>query len=685
MARRETRENWLRCYVGWAATLASACAGLAAAVPAAMTGTPGTGGAGRTSLPAYVPMWAATVANRGSATADLGPAVRSAPISARVYLAGRDRAGLTRYATAVSSPGSPLFHRYLSPAGVRARFGPAPGQVAAVASWLTGTGLRISAVSPEYIAVTGTAAQAEQAFGATWDSFSVSGRAQQSPPPSARLSAPASAASAVLTVAPVEIGLPGLSAVPARAVPARAVPARAVPVAAAGRPSQPATTCSQYFGQRLATGWPHAYGKPAPYHICGYTPQQLRAAYGVPRGVTGRGVTVAVVHPWDVPTAASDLANFGAGHGQPLRKGQFTQLLQPGLETCSPAIRAGRVTFANEEDLDIEAVHAMAPGADVVYAGTRCDDDLGALAGLDAFAQIVEQRLASIVSNSWAPVFSSPGLIAAYEQVYQQGAAEGIGFYFASGDHGDNSLGNPAHQPVLPNGAGDDPWVTSVGGTTLAIGPRGGYEWETGWGDHATTLSADGTSWADPPGPFASGSGGGISGVFRQPAYQRAVVPARLSQAHGVTPMRVTPDIAADADGATGMLFGKTVSTAPGQPASYQEGPGGGTSASAPLIAGMQADAQQAAGTPTGFANPLIYRLYGTPAYHDVTGGPLGPGTKLDAVLPNGLGSGQPELDTFGMDLGLRAAPGYDDTTGVGSPSRHYFTVLRKGRRKGTS
>jgi hypothetical protein len=120
-----------------------------------------------------------------------------------------------------------------------------------------------------------------------------------------------------------------------------------------------------------------------------------------------------------------------------------------------------------------------------------------------------------------------------------------------------------------------------------------------------------------------------------------------------------------------------------GRPAAYQEGPGGGTSASAPLIAGMQADAQQAAGTPIGFANPVIYRLYGTSAYHDVTDDPLGPGTELDAVLPDGLGGGQPELDTFGMDLGLSAAPGYDNATGVGSPSRHYFALLRQCPRKG--
>ena len=75
----------------------------------------------------------------------------------------------------------------------------------------------------------------------------------------------------------------------------------------------------------------------------------------------------------------------------------------------------------------------------------------------------------------------------------------------------------------------------------------------------------------------------------------------------------------------------------------------------------------------------MIYRLYGTSAYLDVTDDPLGPGIELDAVLPNSLGNGQPELDTFGLDPGLSAAHRYDNATGVGRPSQHYFALLRDG------
>jgi subtilase family serine protease len=95
-------------------------------------------------------------------------------------------------------------------------------------------------------------------------------------------------------------------------------------------------------------------------------------------------------------------------------------------------------------------------------------------------------------------------------------------------------------------------------------------------------------------------------------------VPDRLSHAgNQPTAMRVIPDIAADADPFTDILIGNTV-TPPGQPPQYVEIFEGGTSPSAPLIAGMQADVQQATGHAAGFANPTIYSRYGTADYHDI-------------------------------------------------------------------
>jgi subtilase family serine protease len=650
---RTPRPGWLaRGLVAGGAALALT-AGMAA--PAALADPAGPNG--RQVLPAYVPMWSRT--SGGSATADLGPAAANAPVQARVYLAGRDPRGLTAYGTAVSTPGDALFHHYLTPEQVQRRFGPTARQVAAVEAWLRGSGLRVTGATSHYVTVAGTAAEAQAAFGAVWHSYTVAGEVQQSPPPEATLSAPDAVAGALLTVVPTEIGPPG---------PRQPGPAR---------PSTLAQPCSDYFGQRPATDLPQAYGRTAPYGVCAYTPQQLRSAYGVPATLTGKGVTAAVIHPSHEGTAASDLATFGARNGEPLRPGQFTELLPPDLDASCPggAIRAGKTSINPEEVPDVESVHAMAPDANIDYLGTECDDDLGTLSGLDALTEIVDQRLASIVSNSWGPTSLSPGVMAAFDNVLEQGAAEGIGFYFGSGI---------AHSGETVSGFSADPWVTAVGGSTLAVGPQGNYEWETGWGDHAAPLASDGTNWTSLPGSFARGGGGGTSSLFTQPAYQRGVVPASLSHAGGASrPMRVIPDISADSDPATPILSGGTDPGATGKPTSYTDFPSAGANTIA-LVAGLQADAQQAAGTPIGFANPAIYARAGTPAYHDVTDQPLGPGVRLDAAVPAGVDAfgapSTPELITFGLDEGRSATPGYDAVTGVGTPTADYFTSWRSPR-----
>lgn len=600
------RPGWLSTGLITGGTALALTAAMALPAAAAPGGTGALSVDGRHALPGYVPLWSQTIASGGSATADLGPAAAGAPVRARVYLAGRDPGGLAAYAAAVSEPADPLYHRYLSTVQVQAWFGPTVGQVRAVRAWLRGSGLSIAAVTSQYVAVAGTAAQALAAFGAVWHSYSVAGRIQQSPPPDAVLSAPEAVAAAVLTVVPTEIGLPG---------PRQPGPAR---------PAATARPCSQYFGQKLAASLPAAYGRTAPYSVCGYTPQQLRSAYGIPAGLTGKGVTVAVVHPSHEATAAADLATFGAQHGEPLRPGQFTQILPPGLDASCPggAIRAGDIAVNQEEVPDIESVHAMAPDADIDYLGTECDDDLGTLSGLDAFTDIVDQHLASIVSDSWSPAGTSPGLVAAFDAVLEQGAVEGIGFYFGSG------VAVTADGTAVSRvGFSADPWVTDVGGTTLAIGPRGNYQWETGWGDDAAPLAGSGTSWTTLPGTFAGGSGGGTSSLFTQPAYQRGIVPATLSQPGGATqPMRVIPDISADSDLATPILSGGADPSGSdpysSNPGPYSDFPSGGANTVA-LVAGMQADAQQAAGTPIGFANPAIYARFGTADYHDITDTPL--------------------------------------------------------------
>jgi subtilase family serine protease len=417
--------------------------------------------------------------------------------------------------------------------------------------------------------------------------------------------------------------------------------------------------------------------------LCGYLPGQLRTAYGASgTGVTGKGVTIAIVDQGSSPTIVSDVNTYSSRHGgQPLRPGQLAKYLPADIGQSCAAMNSQPEAYG-EESLDVEAAHAMAPDAGIAYVGADCANDPAPL--LDAITRIVDQHLADIVSDSWhlgAEAQVTPATVTAFQRVFEQGAIEGIGFYFAAGDSGDYSASTPNHKTAVQFPA-SDPWVTSVGGTSLATGPAGRYEWETGWGTDFAPLTANGKRWTSLPGSFVQGGGGGASALFAQPAYQRGIVPGRLSHPGGASAaVRVIPDIAADADPSTGMLVGFTTPLTPGGTPRYVEGVGGGTSQSTPLIAGLQADAEQAqGGVPIGFANPAIYARYGSKAYHDVTDHPLGSRFVIAAVYAErnpATGAVTNLADTFAADTSLHATPGYDDVTGVGTPASSYLDSYR--------
>ena len=213
--------------------------------------------------------------------------------------------------------------------------------------------------------------------------------------------------------------------------------------------------------------------------------------------------------------------------------------------------------------------------------------------------------------------------------------------------------------------------MTGVGGTSLAVGASNNYLFETGWGTDKAML-ADGAWSPSPPGDFLYGAGGGTSQLFTQPSYQRGVVPQSLSTA--ANPMRVVPDVAALGDPNTGMLIGETQTFGKREPA-YGEYRIGGTSLAAPLFAGMMALADQAAGFHHGFANPALYGLAGTSAFHDIV-----PSTGQLAVVRNdydnrvdGSGGVTTSLRTLDHDSSLATAPGYDNVTGLGTPNGAAF------------
>ncbi|MGW2232638.1 S53 family peptidase [Streptomyces sp. NPDC001759] len=632
-----------------AATLPMLAGALALGIPAAHAAD----NPARDALAGTKPAWA-------TAKADKGDASNGAQVSLRVYLAGKDAAGLSAYARAVSDPSSPLYGKYLSSKKAQTRFGATKAQVAAVKSWLTSNGLKVTGVTRHYVSVSGDVAAAEKAFGTQLHNFAKGSKTYRAPSKTA--SVPDSLKGAVLTVTGLD-NAPHMSRHDDQLPPPETVFRNSGPF-------------SSYYGSNIASTLPDAYGSKIPYAIKGYTGKQLRAAYGA-GSYTGKGVRVAITDAYASPTIALDAQTYATKHGDAKwTTGQLHQVLPTKYTNTKDCSAAG---WYGEETLDVEAVHAVAPAADVTYVGSAScmDADL-----LDSLSKVVDNHLADIVSNSWGDIEANqtPDLAAAYDQVFQFGAVEGIGFYFSSGDNGDEVANTGTKQVDTP---ANSAWVTAVGGTSLAVGKSNNYQWETGWGTEKAVLSADGKSWTNFPGAFTSGAGGGTSKTVAEPYYQKGVVPNALATANNAEGNRVVPDIAAIADPNTGFLVGQTQTMPDGKTQAYDEYRIGGTSLAAPVIAAVQALAQEArGGKAIGFANPEIYARYGKGVYHDVTDNPTGSGLAEARVdFANGYdatGGLVTSVRSLGKDSSLSAVKGYDDVTGVGSPANGYVESYKR-------
>lgn len=638
----------VRASVSMAATLPMIAGALALGIPAAHAAD----SPARDALKGTKPAWATAKADKG-ATSD------SAQVKARVYLAGRNASGLAAYAKAVSDPSSPSYGKYLSAKQAQARYGATAAQVKAVKSWLAASGLKVTDVTQHYIAVSGDVSAVEQAFGTQLHNYAKGSKTYRAPEKTA--SVPAAVSDAILTVT-------GLDSAPHKASHDDTLP----PPDAVFKNAGP---FSSYYGSKTATSLPSAYGSKIPYAIKGYTGKQLRAAYGAGK-YTGKKVRVAITDAYASPTIAFDAGTYAKRNGDAAWKtSQLHQVLPNAYTRTGECSAAG---WYGEETLDVEAVHAVAPDADVTYVGAAScyDDDL-----LDSLSKVVDNHLADIVSNSWGDVEANqtPDLAAAYDQVFQLGAVQGIGFYFSSGDNGDEVANTGTKQVDTP---ANSAWVTAVGGTSLAVGKGDKYQWETGWGTEKATLSADGKSWTSFPGAFTSGAGGGTSKTVAEPFYQKGVVPNSLATANSATGNRVVPDISAIADPNTGFLVGQTQTFGDGSQ-QYSEYRIGGTSLAAPTIAAVQALAQEAAGGKAlGFANPSIYSKFGKKGvFHDVTDNPTGKGLAVARIdFANGFDATAGLLTSvrsLGKDSSLSAVKGYDDVTGVGSPADGYVSSYK--------
>jgi subtilase family serine protease len=633
-----------------AKTSLSAVAVAGALVATGLVAAPPADAANRRPIARTAPRWVGRAHSLGRVSA-------STPSAFRVYLAPKGgTAALQADVAEVSDPTSASYRHFLTAKQYHATYDASAATVAKVTSYLRSNHLSISSVESHhrYIAATGSSAAVQKAFGTSIAKFKHLGHVVQ---------ANTSAVTLPATIAPYVSTVSGLDTTPHRLTHTAAPPAGF----RNGRP------CSRTYGAVKATyqadyktKLPKLNGETLPYAVCGYTGPLLRAAYQGENkaGLTGAGVTVAILDAYAAPTIAKDANRYASENGDgSYTKGQLTQVVPSSFTHSGTGPNGCDASgWYGEETLDVEAVHAMAPDSSIRYYGAKScyDQDF-----LDVQTKVVDQNAASIVTNSYGEpeAAQDSANVAAEQQVFLQGGMQGISWMFSSGDNGDE-LSNTGLKQA--DGSASDPYVTAVGGTADAIDATGSFAFQTGWGTEKYALSADAKSWT--PLGYLYGAGGGESSLFNKPSYQNGVVPASYGSG------RQVPDVALDADPTTGMLVGETQSFPDGK--YYGEYRIGGTSLASPLMAGMTALRSQNAQGRLGFLNPTIYKEAGSTSFNDIKGTPKDAGN-VRADYVNGLDATDGltySVRTFNQDASLATKKGWDDVTGVGSPNPTWIT-----------
>ena len=359
-----------------------------------------------------------------------------------------------------------------------------------------------------------------------------------------------------------------------------------------GLDSRPAATPKSVRIRAAAASQPHL-------------PNAVAALYGFPATAgEGKGECIAIIELGGGVSSADTAAAFKA---MGLKAPKVTPVLVSG-GTNAPGKDAGA---DGEVALDVQVAGAGAPGAALaVYFAPNTDQGF-----VDAITQAAHDAThrPSVMSISWGSPESgwTQQAITAMTSAFQDAAEAGVSVFAASGDGlaVDGQTDGKAHVDFPAS----SPWVVGCGGTNLqARGDQLGPEsvWNSNGG----------------------GSGGGISDLFPVPDYQDQVT-LPPSANSGAAPGRGVPDVAGDADPDTGYVV-----VVDGQTEVI-----GGTSAVAPLWAGLFALVNENAGRPVGQPHAVLYANPG--AFNDVSAG-----------------------DNKATGIGYSAGPGWDACTGLGTP-----------------
>jgi subtilase family serine protease len=415
------------------------------------------------------------------------------------------------------------------------------------------------------------------------------------------------------------------------------------------------------------------------------TVAELRRAYDLnplyAEGYDGSGQTVVIVDAFGSPTVYADLLQFITWQNANGAQLPWTTMAEvehhlhiyyPEGYVVFNASNPDEIGWSTEVTLDVDMVHAIAPGANIDLVISANDED-AVMTGAVAYA--VLNHLGSVISQSWGDpewdiAASGPTAIAEMmwaDKVYELAAMEHITCFASAGDDGASELSQfyipPGYNsPLYP---ASDPYVTCVGGTNLFMNCNASYVEGADMystidgntyvgltynreiaGNDYEAMAADGY-----PAPFdLVTTGGAMSQFFPLPYWQRGIT---MTYANGTafTPtMRCDSDVSFDSGVYGGLARCPWSAASPGTYIYYIIG---GTSAGSPFWAALTAITDQYLCRSIGYLNPLLYMnraiFYRTGAFHDITLG--------DNTYPTGWPL-----------MGFEATKGWDAPTGIGSP-----------------
>ena len=571
------------------------------------------------------------------------------------------QAAMAKLVDDLHNPESAHYHQWLSPEEFGAKFGPADEDVAKVTGWLQKQGFRVSAVGrgKQFIEFSGSAAQVENAFRTEMHNYEVKGEKRIAN--ATDISLPQALLPAVQGV----LSLHNFPRMPSHR------PITGVHRDAATGQLVSDFTLSNQFGSAHFT-----------------TPGDFARIYNteplLSQKINGAGVSIAIMARSNINL--SDVQAFRKLFGLPANDPIFI------INGDDPGFRADE----GEADIDVEWSGAAAPGATikVVISGSTLTTD-----GIDlSLIYTVDNVVAPIMSSSFSncELFLGTAGNVFFNNLYQQAAAEGISAFSSTGDTGpaacDDQVSRSPAMIAAVSGLASTPYETAVGGTQFAENGLDGIYWNAN--NRPDQSSANGyipeTVWnescdptTDPNQCFGSGlfikvaGSGGPSSCIQSAIVNgkfvcKAAYPKPSWQAGPGVPsdnVRDVPDVSLDAGGAhDGFLLCSQGSCesfqSNGQTIIANASVVGGTSVSAPSMAGIMALIEQQNGTFQGLANFNLYKLAAADKLLACNSSKLTDPTKTNTCFFHDVTAGSNAVPFL---PGYPAGTGYDMSTGVGT------------------